>query len=61
MKTLLDRLEESSCDLCHEAAVRIRNLIQEARETEREFQREARDIAAEARWQASQGDEYGAY
>jgi hypothetical protein len=28
---------------------------------QREFQREARDIAAEARWAERQGDEYGSY
>lgn len=33
----------------------------ERAEAEREFQREARDIAAEARWQERQGDEYGSY
>ncbi|MBT2299219.1 hypothetical protein J7E70_01960 [Variovorax paradoxus] len=33
----------------------------EMHEAEREFSREARDIAAESRWQSSQGDEYGAY
>lgn len=33
----------------------------EMHEAEREFSREAREIAAESRWQASQGDDYGAY
>jgi len=33
----------------------------EMHEAEREFSCEARDIAAESRWQATQGDDYGAY
>jgi hypothetical protein len=30
-------------------------------EDQREFQREARDIAAEERWKATQGEDYGSY
>lgn len=33
----------------------------EMHEAEREFSREAREIAAESRWQGAQGDDYGAY
>lgn len=33
----------------------------ELADQEREFQREAREIAAEERWKMQQGDEYGSY
>jgi hypothetical protein len=56
----LDRFEEETV---RHAISRIEALQRELHEQEREFQREAREIAAEARWQERQdrdGD-YGSY
>lgn len=39
----------------------VLNLKKQLREQEREFRREARDIAAEERWKATQGEDYGSY
>lgn len=39
----------------------IAKLRAEMIQMEREFQREARDIAAEERWKITQGGEYGSY
>lgn len=61
MTSLLERLRASGCALCEEAAGVIEQLRTDLREQEREFQREAREIAAEARWEAQQADEYGSY
>jgi hypothetical protein len=36
-------------------------LRKEMHEMDRDFQRESREIAAEERWKATQGDEYGSY
>lgn len=72
-KTLQQELREAaaSVDSCRavselmvRAADRIDALHREMRDAEREFQREARDIAAETRWQVQaerDGDPYGTY
>lgn len=39
----------------------IAQLRQDMREEQREAQREVRDAVAEARWQASQGEDHGSY
>jgi hypothetical protein len=54
----LDRFEEETVA---EAIRRIETLQREANERERDFQREARDIAAEARWQAIEETRGGGY
>jgi F0F1-type ATP synthase membrane subunit b/b' len=51
-QSLVERLRASGCALCSEAADVIEQMRRDAHETQMEFQREARDIAAEARWQA---------
>lgn len=51
-------------DLLRRAADRIELREREQREAEREFQRAARDIAAETRWQVQNerdGEPYGTY
>jgi hypothetical protein len=73
-KTLPTRLRENAdlhgalTPLLREAADAIdhlqRTIDQQRRdaiEAEREFGREARDIAAEAAWQARQGEDFGSY
>lgn len=67
-KSIPVRLREraNGCDaeldvLLRLAADHIEQLQHDMREQEREFQREARDIAAEARWKATQGEDYGRY
>ncbi len=61
-KPIVQRLRESGCALCAEAADVIEQMRRDAREEQREFQREARDIAAEARWDAlREADERGTY
>lgn len=52
------------CEAALEAADTIERLRKELRDQEREFQREARDIAAEARFQEraeANGEPYGTY
>jgi hypothetical protein len=48
-----DTKDATAASLMVKAADRISALEKELREQEREFQREARDIAAEARWEAA--------
>jgi hypothetical protein len=71
--TLIERLRELSCsdkltqgelETVVQALARIEFLQKELRDQEREFQREARDIAAEAAWAVRaerDGDPYGTY
>lgn len=52
------------CEAALEAADTIERLRKELRDQEREFQREARDIASEARWSVqadADGHPYGTY
>lgn len=71
--TLIERLRELSCSVSltqgeletvAQAVARIERLQKELRDQGREFQREAREIAAEARWQErndADGHPYGTY
>ena len=59
-----DKLTQSERDTVMAAIRQIESLHKEMRDQEREFQREARDIAAEARWQErndADGHPYGTY
>jgi hypothetical protein len=47
--------------LCGQLERELKAAYKEMREQERHFDQEARDIAAEERWKARQGDEYGSY
>lgn len=58
---LLPRLDASSCDLCREAAAFIRALQTQHNADMRDAERDAQASATEARWQESQGDDYGSY
>lgn len=49
------------CEAALQAANEIERLRKELRDQEREFQREARAIAAEARMQERLGGDYGGY
>lgn len=52
--THADGMSQDDRDTLNEAIRRIESLQKELRDQEREFQREARDIAAEARWDERQ-------
>ena len=55
-----DKLTQDELDTVMAAIRTIETLRRDMREQEREFQREARDIAAEARWQErADRDGYG--
>lgn len=59
-----DNLTQDQLDTVMAAIRSIEQLRRDMREQDREFQREARDIAAEARWQAhAERDDvpYGTY
>jgi DNA repair exonuclease SbcCD ATPase subunit len=58
-----DKLTQDELDTVMAAIRRIESLQKELSEREREFQREARDIAVEARWEERQSrdDDYGSY
>lgn len=61
--THAEGLPQDDRDTLNEAIRRIESLQKELRDQEREFQREARDIAAEARWEERQSrdGDYGSY
>lgn len=73
MNNVIERLRAMSCreglsqddlDTVMQAIRTIETLRKDLREQEREFQREAREIAAEARWQErmdADGHPYGTY
>jgi TATA-binding protein-associated factor Taf7 len=73
VNNILERLRALSCkegmsqdelDTVMQAIRTIESLRKELRDQDREFQREAREIAAEARWQERNerdGDPYGTY
>lgn len=60
-KQMQDRPEWVDADFARQLEREVTRLRREMREAEREFDREARDIAAEERWKATQGEEYGSY
>jgi histidinol dehydrogenase len=64
LRTAAEAADQGTADLLRRAADRIDALHKEMSEAERDFQREARDIAAESRWDAlneRNGDPYGTY
>ena len=59
-----DKLTQDELETVVQAQARIESLQKELRDQEREFQREARDIASEAAWAVRaerDGDPYGTY
>lgn len=53
-QTLLQRLDASNCDLCTEAAARIRQMQKEHNTELREASRDARDSYSEGNWDGRQ-------
>jgi hypothetical protein len=61
--SLSEKLTQGELDTVMAAIRTIETLRRDMREQEREFSREARDIAAEARWEERQSrdGDYGSY
>lgn len=55
------RLMGEAADAIDHLHRQIAQLQQDMRDEQREAQRDARSAVAEARWQASQGEDYGSY